>query len=163
MKSRNSHSKLSDFGRELLNKNSLEDGLAFISEYAKKNFGTDRCSIFIYNAKKHKLWTTLSDGVDKIVLSSDLGIVGQTLRTKKHVMENEAYSNPYFLSDVDMQTGYHTQNIATVPIFNSQRDVVGVLECLNKDGGFNNDDMKFLTFFAHYISVFMELVDIYTD
>ena len=163
MKSNNSHSKLSDFGRELLSKKTLQDGMAYISEYARSNFGTDRCSIFIYDADEHKLWTTLSDGVDKIVVSSDLGIVGHTLKTKKPVIENEAYSNPHFLADVDMQTGYHTQNVATLPIFNSQREVVGVLQLLNKEGGFNSSDQEFLTFFAHYISVFMELADIYKD
>lgn len=163
MKNKNSHSKLSEFGRELLGKESLKDGLAYISEYAKNNFGADRCSIFIYNSENNELCTTLSDGVDKIVISSDLGIVGHTLRTKKPIIENEAYENVNFLPDIDMQTGYYTQNIASVPIFDSQREVVGILELLNKEEGFNSNDIKFLTFFTHYISGFMELTNIYKD
>ena len=161
MKNRNSQSKLSKFGRELLSKESLEDGLVYISEYAKNNFAADRCSIFIYDPENYKLWTPLADGVDKIVISSDLGLVGQTLRTKKPVIENNAYENVNFLPDIDMQTGYYTQNIAAVPIFDSQREAVGVLELLNKEEGFNNNDIKFLTFFSHYISGFLELIDIY--
>lgn len=162
MNSNDIHNKLSEFGKELLNKKSLEDGLAYVSEYVKNNFEADRCSIFIYNSKNHELWTSMSDGVDKIIVSSDLGIVGQTLRTKKTIIENEAYENVNFLPDIDMETGYLTKNIISTPIYNSQREIIGVLEFLNKEGGFNNEeDVKFATFFAHYISVFIELNNIY--
>ena len=164
MKSENMHDELNGFGKELLSKKTLNEGLVYISEFVKNNFEADRCSIFIYNSKEHELWTTLADGVDKIVVSSDLGIVGQTLRTKKLIIENEAYENVNFLPDIDMETGYLTENIISTPIFDSQREVIGVLEFLNKEGGFNNtEDAKFVTFFAHYISVFIEMFNIYEN
>ena len=133
MSRENMYNELSEFGKELLNKNTIEEGMTFISEFVKNHFKADRCSIFIYNSKNHELWTTMADGVEKIVVSSDLGIVGQTLRTKKLVIENEAYENVNFLPDIDMETGYLTENIISTPIFDSQREVIGVLEFLNKD------------------------------
>ena len=72
-----SYSKLADFGRELLYRKSLVEGLPHISKYAKDIIGADRCSIFIYDEKKHELWTTLADGVEKIIVNSDSGLVGK--------------------------------------------------------------------------------------
>ena len=155
------YSKLADFGRELLYKKSLVDGLPHISKYAKEVIGADRCSIFIYDEKKHELWTTLSDGVEKIIIDSDHGLVGETLKIKKPILENNAYTNPHFLSKVDKQTGYRTKSVITAPIFNSNRDIIGILQLLNKDGGFDSEDSKFMIFFAHYVSGFLELVNLY--
>ena len=161
MKYETTYSKLADFGKELLSKTSLEEGLPMIAKYAKGVIGADRCSIFINDPKKNELWTTLADGIEKIVIPSDKGIVGYTIKARKPVIANDAYSNPNFLSDIDKQTGYVTENIVTAPVFNSKRDIIGVLQLLNKEDGFDNEDVKFMIFFAHYISGFLELVNLY--
>jgi signal transduction protein with GAF and PtsI domain len=163
MNDSNTYSKLANFGRELLNKKSLMDGLPHISKYTKEVIGAQRCSIFIYNAANHHLWTTLSDGVKKITVPSDQGIVGHTIKVRKPIIANDVYSNPHFLSEVDKQTGYKTHNIITAPIFSSEREIIGVIQLLNKEGGFDNKDMKFMIFFAHYVSGFLELVNLYAD
>lgn len=152
-----SYSKLADFGRELLYKTSLMDGLPHISKYAKDVIGADRCSIFINDLQREELWTTLADGVDKIIIPQGKGIVGQTIDEKKPILTNDVYSDSHFMADIDEETGYTTKSIVTAPIFNSDREIVGVLELLNKEGGFDNDDVKFMIFFAHYISGFLEL------
>lgn len=163
MKYADTYTKLSEFGRELLNKKSLPEGLPHISKYVKNVIGAERCSIFINDDTSKELWTTLADGVEKIIVPSDKGIVGHTLVARKPIIANDVYSNPHFLSEVDAQTGYKTKNIVTAPIFNSQRNIIGVLELLNKDGGFDNEDVKFMIFFAHYISGFLELVNLYSN
>lgn len=157
------YSKLADFGRELLDKNSLQEGLPLISKYAKDVSGAERCSIFMYNADKNELWTTLADGIEKITIAADKGLVGQTIKAAEPVIENEAYSNPNFLSDIDKVSGFKTKNIATTPIFNSQKEILGVLQLLNKEGGFEADDIKFMVFFSHYISGFLELTNLYEE
>jgi len=139
----------------------LVDGLPHISKYAKEIIGAERCSIFMYDSKKHELWTTLADGVEKIIVDSESGLVGETLKIKKPIVENNAYSNKYFLSNVDKETGYRTKSVITAPIFNSNREILGVLQLLNKDGGFDNEDAKFMIFFSHYISGFLELINLY--
>lgn len=159
----NKYTKLADFGRKLLNQKSLVDGLPLISEYAKEVIEADRCSIFIYDASKHELWTTLADGIEKIVVDSDKGIIGYTLQEKKPLIVNDPYAHEHFLSEVDKDTGYKTKNIITAPIFNSKREIIGIFELLNKAKGFDSEDMKFMVFFAHYISGFLELVNIYLE
>ncbi len=158
MKYASSYSKLADFGRELLIKKSLIDGLPLISKSAKDIIGADRCSIFINDLDKKELWTTIADGVDKIIIPKGEGIVGETIKQEKTILVNDVYSNPYFMPDIDKKTGYKTENIIATPIFNSNRDVIGVLELLNKNGGFDDGDIKFTKFFTHYISGFLELI-----
>ncbi|MEA3371640.1 MAG: GAF domain-containing protein [Campylobacterota bacterium] len=156
------YSELADFGRELLEKKSFSEGLPYIVSYSKKVMKAQRCSVYIYEEENDKLWTTHSDGVKKIVVPSGKGVVGYTLRVRKPIIVNDPYSNPHFLPDVDKKTGYKTQNMITAPIFNSNREVIGVLQLLNKtDGDFNDDDKRFIIFFAHYISGFIELVVTY--
>lgn len=163
MKYKDTYFKLSTFGRELLTKKSIEDGLPHISEYAKEVIGADRCSIFIYDISAQELWTTISDGVDKIMVTVNDGIVGHTISEKKPIVENDPYSNPKFLQKIDKETGYKTNNLITAPIFNSKREIIGVLELLNKEGGFDSEDSKFMVFFAHYISGFLELINVYLE
>lgn len=150
--------KLTEFGSELLYKTSLAEGLPLISTYAKDIIGADRCSIFIYNPETNEFWTTLADGVERIVMSADKGIVGETLRTKKPIFENDVHANPYFMGELDKKTGYTTKNVITAPIFNYKKEVGGVLELLNKEGGFKEDDLKYMKFFAQYIGEFLELI-----
>lgn len=157
----NRYSKLTEFAKELLNKRSLEEGIPLIAKYVKDVVGAQRCSIFIYDNLKHELWTTLADGVDKIILPANKGLVSYTIKIKKPVIANDAYKHAEFLAEVDERTGYKTENIVTAPIFNSQRKVIGVLELLNKEGGFDEADVKFMIFFAHYVSGFLELLNTY--
>lgn len=149
--------KLADFGRALLKRPTLEEGLPMISEYAKHVSGAERCSIFIYNPAMETLWTTLADGAEKIMVHKDDGIVGHTLKEGKPILVNDPYEDPRFLPTVDKKTGFVTQNIASIPIFDSNRQIIGVFQLLNKPGGFSRDDAKFMIFFAHYISGYVEL------
>lgn len=155
------YSKLADFGRELLNKKSFDDGLPYISKYVKEVLEADRCSIFIYSNAKQELWTTLADGVERIVVDSNIGLVGETFKTQAPIIENDPYSNPNFFSKIDQETGYETKNVITAPIFDSTKEIQGVLQVLNKENGFNTDDVKFMVFFANYISGFLELIQLY--
>jgi signal transduction protein with GAF and PtsI domain len=161
MKYKDTYAKLAQFGRELLHKNSLVEGMPLISKYVKEVIGADRCSIFMYDLENQELWTTISDGVEKIKVASDKGIVGYTLQAKKPILENNPGENPHFLGEIDKETGYTTHNLITAPIFNSKRQIIGILELLNKEGGFDSEDVKFMIFFAHYVSGFLELTTLY--
>ncbi|MDD5052229.1 MAG: GAF domain-containing protein [Sulfuricurvum sp.] len=158
-----SYSTLAEFGRTLLNRPTLNEGLPMISEYAKQVSGAERCSIFIYNPKIQMLWTTLADGMEKIMVHQDDGIVGHTLKEGKPLLVNDPYDDPRFLPIIDKKTGFVTENIASIPIFDSSRRVIGVFQLLNKPGGFSREDAKFMIFFAHYISGYIELAMLFDD
>lgn len=150
-------SKLALFGAELLKHPSLESGIPLISSYLKETTKAQRCSIYIYDKAQQKLWTTIADGIETITIDVKEGIVGQTVRETRPIIENHPYSNPNFNQQVDKRSGYVTENIASLPVFDSQHNVLGVLQLLNKTGGFDEEDVRFMLFFAHYISGYIEL------
>ena len=147
--------QLTGFDKNVLNKASHVEALEYISMHAKSMVGAERCSIFIYNQEENELSTTLADGAEKIVMPYDIGIVGQTIRVEKTIIENEPYDSSNFLADVDMQTGFYTQNILTAPIFNVQDEVIGVLQLLNKESGFSKKDAERIASFSKSISSYI--------
>ncbi|MDD2780916.1 GAF domain-containing protein [Sulfuricurvum sp.] len=158
-----SYSALAEFGRSLLKRPTLSEGLPMISEYAKQVIKAERCSIFIYNPKIEMLWSTLADGVEKIMVHKDDGIVGHTLKEGKPILVNNPYEDDRFFHAVDNKTGFVTENLASIPIFDSNRRIIGVFQLLNKIGGFTPEDAKFMIFFAHYISGYLELAMLFDD
>ncbi|NOR58033.1 MAG: GAF domain-containing protein, partial [Sulfurimonas sp.] len=92
MRYENIYKKLADFGRDLLNDTSYEKGLPRIAKYAKEVIGAHRCSIFINDIAKGELWTTLADDIERIIIPSDKGLVGHTIRERKPLIENNPYS-----------------------------------------------------------------------
>ncbi len=151
--------QIADFGQRLMASGDVENTLELISAEAKHLLNADRCSIFIVDKEDKMLWTKISDGIGRIVISLDSGIVGDTYMKGKPQLVNAPYEDPRFLPNIDKKSGYLTKNIVTVPIFDSKREVIGVIQLLNKSRyDFDDNDLESLTFFANYVSGSLELV-----
>ncbi len=154
----NKINQISEFGKKLMVLEDIENALELISDEAKKLLNADRCSIFMVDAQDKMLWTKLSDGIGRIVISLDAGIVGDTHKSQTPQIVNSPYEDSRFLQNIDKKSGYVTKNIITVPIFGFKRDVIGVIQLLNKvEGDYDNSDLETLTFFANYVSGSLEL------
>jgi len=153
--------ELISMGLELLANHQFKEGLSLISNHLTAATGAERCSIFIYEKKRDELWTILATGIEKIHVPSDKGIVGYVFRTEESVIENTLTNNIYFLNDIDKASGYKTLNIIACPIYNSKKELIGVLELLNKPHGFDEDDLDFLNVFAGYVGSVIELAPLY--
>jgi len=150
--------KIAEFGKKLLSMDDMNNSIKLIADEAKELVNAQRCSIFIVDNDDQMLWTTLSDGIGKIILSLDSGVVGATYRTKEAQIVNNPYEDERFVSNIDKKSGYITENMITVPIFNSKREVMGIIQLLNKEKeDFSADDLETLTFFANYVSGSLEL------
>ena len=153
-----SYKKIAEFGKHLLQDSSLDNALLLISDQARDLVNADRCSIFMYDKDADMLWTKLADGIGRIAISTTSGIAGDTFTKGEAQVVNNPYEDKRFLAGIDKKSGYETKNMITVPIFDSQRKVIGLFQLLNKNGGdFLEDDLKVLTFFANYISGTLEL------
>ncbi len=151
--------QIAEFGKKLMAIDDVENVLELISEEAKSLVDADRCSIFIVDNEDKILWTKLSDGIGRIVIGLDSGIVGMTYKTKKPQIVNNPYEDEHFLPNIDKKSGYTTKNMITVPIFDSKRNVMGIMQLLNKKRfDFDSADLELLTFFANYVSGSLELV-----
>jgi len=155
----NKFNQIADFGRELMSLDSMENAIELIGTEAKRLVNAERCSIFIVDNEANMLWSKLSDGIGRIVIGLDSGIVGDTYAKKEPQIVNTPYDDTRFLPHIDKKSGYVTRNMITVPIFNSGREVMGIIQLLNKSRfDFDASDLETLTFFANYISGSLELV-----
>ena len=151
--------QIADFGRELMSQENMENAIELIGAEAKRLVNAERCSIFIVDNEDKMLWTKLSDGMGRIVIGLDSGIVGDTYSKKEPQLVNNPYEDDRFLPNIDKKSGFKTKNMITVPIFNSGREVMGIIQLLNKSRfDFDEKDLETLTFFANYISGSLELV-----
>jgi len=150
--------KISEFGLELMSIKDIDDALEVIGIKAKSLINVERCSVFIVDAEDNMLWTRLSDGIGRIVISLNSGIVGETYRTKEPQIVNNPYEHDKFLQSIDKKSGYKTKNILTVPVFDSKHNVMGIIQLLNKSRfEFDEKDLETLSFFANYVSGSLEL------
>lgn len=156
----NKFNQIATFGKELVKVENIEETLGLIAKEAKEIVHADRCSIFIVDVDENILWTKLSDGIGgRIVISLNSGIVGDTYAKKAPQIVNNPYEDPRFLPSIDKKSGYTTKNMITIPVFNSKREIMGIMQLLNKSRfDFDENDLEVLTFFANYISGTLELV-----
>lgn len=152
------YKRIADFGKKLAQLDHLETALPSIAEEAKSIVNAERCSIFILDLSSNMLWTKLSDGIGRIAIGLDAGIVGDTVHTKKGQIVNNPYEDSRFLAKIDEKSGFVTRNLLAIPIFNSRQEVIGVIQLLNKyHADFNDADEGIMSFFANYISGTLEL------
>ena len=150
--------EIADFGKELASLDNMDNTLSLIGEEAKRLSNSERCSIFIVDDEDHMLWTKLNNGIGRIVIGLDSGIVGDTYVKKVGQLVNNPYEDSRFLPGIDKKSGFITRNMLTVPIFSSKREVMGVMQVLNKlESDFDEKDLDILTFLANYISGSLEL------
>lgn len=150
--------EIAKFGKQLIETAHMENALELISIEAKRLLGCERCSIFLIDYETDMLWTKHSDGIGRIAISVDSGIVGHTFKSRTSQIVNNPYENPHFMPNIDKKSGFITKNIITTLIFDSNQEVIGIIQLLNKiNGDFDEEDMKTLNFFANYISGSLEL------
>jgi GAF domain-containing protein len=151
--------QIAEFGQKLMALGEVDNALELIADEAKQLLNADRCSIFIVDAEDKMLWTKLADGIGRIVIALDSGIVGDTYMKNEPQLVNNPYEDERFLPNIDKKSGYVTRNIITTPIYNSKREIIGIIQLLNKSrGDFDEKDLEDLAFLANYVSGSLELI-----
>ncbi len=113
----------------------------------------DRCTVWVYDNEREVLWSRVADGIDRIETSSNEGLAGAVVHSGESAIINDVYSDPRFNPEIDKKTGYHTKNMITMPLKNSDGEIVGVFQSVNRKDcdGFTEDDMHLLLFVTVYI------------
>ena len=85
-----------------------------------------------------EIWSKVaesSSGPLKIKMPMTSGIAGYVARTGETLNISDPYSHPDFNPEVDRASGYRTQSILCMPIFDRHRNIFAVAQLLNKHGG----------------------------
>ncbi|XP_072178448.1 cAMP and cAMP-inhibited cGMP 3',5'-cyclic phosphodiesterase 10A-like [Diadema setosum] len=151
-----------------------------IMMFAKSLVNADRCAFFLVDAKAEELYADLFDeGQDKegkpvfakksqIRFPIDKGIAGHVAKTGEVVNITDAYKDPRFNREVDLQTGYATRCILCMPII-SHGEVIGVVQLINKIGAdgqimsFDHTDESNFRMFSTYCALALHYSKIYSS
>ncbi len=130
----------------------LETTLRAVMDRARDLLQADRSTLFLLEKDTGELWTkvTTADGKEtiEIRIPSNKGIAGYVASTGQPLNIPDAYLDPRFDPSTDKRTGYRTRNILCMPVFNSEGELIGVTQLINKKkGSFSTSDEFFMKAF----------------
>ncbi len=116
----------------------LEDTLKRVMDEAKELMNADRSTLWLLDRNRQELWTkiTQDDGSTKeLRIPIGIGFAG------KVAVSGEILNIPFDLYDhpgsdtarkMDPQNGYRTCSLLCMPVFNADRELIGVTQLVNK-------------------------------
>ncbi|XP_076045128.1 dual 3',5'-cyclic-AMP and -GMP phosphodiesterase 11A-like isoform X3 [Oratosquilla oratoria] len=87
------------------------------------------------------------------------GILGYVAETGKPVILECASEDPRYNDEVDRITGYHTDSLLCMPVFNAYNEVVAVAQVINRscedsgDGRFTKTDEKLFETYLQFVGI----------
>jgi putative ABC transport system ATP-binding protein len=105
----------------------------------------EKASLWLLDENRGELWSKVFGGERHTArVPKGVGIVGRVFETGQPLLVPDAYAEPLFNRAVDEETGFRTRNILAVPLRDSNGQVFGVAELLNKADGavFEAEDEK---------------------
>ena len=137
-----------------------------IVQVTSKIVHADRSSLFLHDDKKNELWSLVAEGVEtrEIRFDDSLGIAGHSFRTGEVLNIEEAYSDPRFNREVDLETGYKTHSILTMPVVARDGRKLGVMQSLNRQGGrFSSGDIARMSAFAAQAAIAIDNATLFSE
>jgi sigma-B regulation protein RsbU (phosphoserine phosphatase) len=125
------------------------------ADMARDLVDADRCSIWLIDAERQELWTTVAHGVPELRVPLGHGLVGAAIHDGVSIVVNDPSSDPRFLN-TGAQSGYETTSLLVIPLRSSDEKVIGALQALNKPGGFQEEDVELLGLAATYAANALE-------
>ncbi len=85
------------------------------------------------------------------------GVAGQVALKNRSINLKDAYRHPHFDPKFDKLTGYRTRAMLCVPMRNPKKEVIGVVQVMNKQSGyFTVEDEKLLSALATQAAITLE-------
>lgn len=135
----------------------LNNLIKLIMNKAAEITKAERSSLFLVDETTGELWTVFAKGLENKIVRTKKGIVAQVAKNKKAIIVNDPYNHPHFDASIDKKTNFVTKSILSVPVFNSDKKVLGVIQVINKyQNNFNSDDMDILSGFANQVRIAIE-------
>lgn len=151
---------------EMINHEALETMLEQVMEAFTLKIGqilqADCTTIFLVDADKGQLWAKIpqsdNHSARELRIPLTMGLAGHVATTGECLNIPDAYNHPLFNQEVDERPGYHTRTLLCMPIFSSSKQVVAVVQLLNKAGGvsFDSEDEQRFRDFAASIGIILE-------
>jgi sigma-B regulation protein RsbU (phosphoserine phosphatase) len=108
------------------------------------------------DTKSSRLWTKVAHGVRELHIPIGQGLVGACVVRNEAILVNDTSQDPRFLKTVDIESGYVTKSILTLPLHGMDGKPMGALQVLNKPGGFSHEDVDLLGLCSAYSASTLE-------
>lgn len=127
--------------------------LQLVSDHITNLLNAQLASVFILDHEKNQLWSLASKDGAHISFDARLGLAGAAASKGELINVPDAYEDKRFYQRVDKQTGQRTKSILIVPLKNSDGQVIGTFQVLNKKKGtFNRVDEELMKILAESVS-----------
>jgi sigma-B regulation protein RsbU (phosphoserine phosphatase) len=144
----------------------LDNLLRLIIDKLVETLDVERCTIFLVDEERQELYSRmLVDGsglLSEIRLKIGEGIAGHVAATGEHINVTDADLDPRHVRLFDQISGFHTRTILSVPMYNPQQKIIGVVQLLNKQTGpFTIRDERLLSVMATQAAISIENARLY--
>ena len=117
---------------------------------------TERTSVFLIDEKTNELVLLYGnpDATEIRLKSPWQGIAGWVARNEAPALVNDTFSDPRYLRQIAIETGYEAHSILCVPLKIGEK-TIGVVEALNKFGDkqFTNQHQELLVELSHWAAI----------
>ena len=116
----------------------LQETLSRVMDEAKRLMNADRITLWLLDNEKKMLWTKIpmADGtVKEIRMPRNAGFVGQVDESGEAILiPFDLYDHPDSgkAKEMDQITGYRTCSMLCMPLFNNDKELIGVTQLINK-------------------------------
>jgi len=141
---------LLDSAIALTRERNLNKLLDLIMSKVTEALSADRSSLFLIDNEKNEMWSKVAQKseIKEIRFPVGKGLAGYAAAHKEILNVKDVYKDPRFNKEVDQKTGYKTKNMLCMPIFGHGKEVIGVIQVINKkESDFDKQDEELLTAF----------------
>jgi GAF domain-containing protein len=117
--------------------------------------------LFVHDKEKELMKSIVLTGFsDPLSLPVGRGILGRTFTESQVYNTADAFSDWRFDSTFDLETGYRTNSLVSVPLINNRKQTIGVAQFLNKKDGkpFSQTDVAHIQAIAVLCALLIENV-----
>ena len=136
--------------------------LEAVREKVRDLLNADRGTLFIVDRPNGVLRFRIADGPGGVPADMEIpigvGIAGRVALTGETLNIPDAYIHPDFNREVDRETGYRTRQILCMALRDQDKEVLAVVQLLNRKDGkpFDEQDEKLFREFAEPLGVIFE-------
>src|SRR5947208_6690483 len=112
----------------------LEELTEIVLRILQDELPIERCTLFVLDRRNKVLRSVVAQELEniEIVTSFGQGLVGTVAITGEPLDIDDVYGDARFDSTFDRRLAFQTRDALSVPIFNREESLVGVLQLLNR-------------------------------
>lgn len=143
----------------------LQEMLTIITRHTMQLLNVAATSVALYDETKNELWFAAASGagadyIREKRLPSDKGIIGWVTQHSEPVLVPDASKDPRTFHDFDEKSGFQSRSILCVPL-QTKGQTIGAIEALNKEGVFDEEDLRLLSSLAGAAATAIENARLY--